>query len=256
MKHITRLSGDDFFHWLRSQLEKKEFMYGRLSQKERMWESIYEILFIEQQLTVEEIEQFFVPFGQAGYLTSRQKFELMLFILEKDYGKSFWFADNICSTCEITEIDIEETYLQWQLEERLYLSQEEKKEFFIQNLMDRLGMGVLEVLKRTAPDGILIGELCPVQCEEKAEQRIAVYSNGKVVYLPFLAVTDREELIRIIKYAVAMENKGELTALEPIWDFVREDGTCITAVRPPAAKDWGIRILYGAAGKEGKEWNI
>lgn len=256
MIHITQLSDHDFFQWLKAQLEKKEFMNGRAFEKSKVWEALYEILFLEQQLTVEEIEQFFIPFNQAGYLTPRQKFELILFVLEKDYGKSYFFVETCNSTCEITEEDIEEIYLQWWLEDRLYLSQEEKKEFFVQNLMDRLGLGILEVLKRTASEGILIGELCPAPEGKEAIQRIAVYCNGMVIYLPFLEIESREELIRIIKYAVAMENKGELTMMEPVWDYVREDGTCITAVRPPAGKDWGIRIMYGAAGKEGMGWNI
>ena len=59
-----------------------------------------------------------------------------------------------------------------------------------------------------------------------------------------------------VKGIVAKENKGELTVIEPIWECVKEDGTCITAVRPPAKKDWGIRILYGAARKERQEWQI
>lgn len=256
MTHVTELKDHEFFQWLRNQLEKKEPAYGRLLERNQLWEAIYEILFLEQQLTVEEIERFFIPFGQSGFLTPRQKFELMLFVLEKDYGNSVLWMEAENPVQEITGQDVEEIYLQWLAEERLYLSEEEKKEFFIQSLTDRLGFGILEVLKRTMPDGILMGELCPSQGEEAEEQRIAVYNRGKVTHLPFLALENKEELIRIIKYVVAMENRGELTALEPIWDFVREDGTCITAVRPPAGKGWGIRILYGAAGKEGKGWNI
>ena len=69
--------------------------------------------------------------------------------------------------------------------------------------------------------------------------------------------TDRKkELIRIVKGIVAKENKGELTIIEPIWECVKEDGTCITAVRPPARKNWGIRILYGASRRDKQEWQI
>lgn len=255
MRDITQLPEKDFFQWIKMQLENREFMSGRYYKKEEIRDELYEILFNEQSLTTEEIEYFFIPFGQSGYLTPKIKFEIMLYVLGKDYGRSDLFFEGIGNCNILTGEDIDAIYLQWLLEERLFLSEEEKKEFFIQCLMDNLGLGVLEVLGRAAKDGILVGDLCPVLYEqERIEERIAVRVDGTVIRLPFLAVEDKEELIRIIKCAVAMENKGELTSIDPILDFVKEDGTCVTAVRPPAGKDWGIRILYGAARKEGVEW--
>lgn len=255
MKKILRLSKQDFIRWLRNQLEKREFMYGKRFDKEKTKEELYKLLFQEQRLTVMEIEQFFIPFGQAGYLSPRQKFELMLFVLEKDYGESCLLLKGMKARAVITGEEIEAEYLKWLLEERVYLSEEEKKEFFIQNLMDTLGLGVIEVLKRAAPNGILVGELCPALYEhENVLKRIAVYAQGTVVRLPFLAATSKEEMIRIIKQAIINEKKGELTMMEPILDFVKEDGTCVTAVRPPAGKEWGIRILYNTAGKDGQGW--
>lgn len=255
MIDITRITEEDFFQWIKMQLEKREFMNGCRFEKTKMKEELYELLFYEQRLTVEEIEQFFIPFGQAGYLSPRKKFEIMLFVLEKEYGRSYLFVEGKRQEDVVTEEDIEEAYLQWSLEERLYLSDEEKKEFFIQNIMDRLGLGVLEVLDRMDPDGILIGELCPARYEqEQAEERVAICFGNFVIHFPFLEIESREELIRIVKYTVALENRGELTVMEPILDYVREDGTCMTAVRPPAARNWGVRVLYGAASKEGVGW--
>ena len=86
---------------------------------------------------------------------------------------------------------------------------------------------------------------------DRTEEKVAVCFNGMIIRLPFLELESREELIRIIKCAVSKANKGELTMIEPILDFVCEDGTCMTAIRPPAGKDWGIRILYGASRKGG-----
>lgn len=253
MMNITRWSEVDFFQWLRIQLEKRELVQGKCPKKVR--EELYEILFDEQGITVEDIERFFIPFGQAGYLTTRQKFEIILFILEKDYGSSFLFLEDVENCYTVTKEEIEDIYLQWSQEERIFLSEEEKKEFFVQNIMDGLGLGVLEVLKRVAPDGIFLGELCPAFFEKEIpEERVAVYSRGAVIRLPFLAVESREELIRIIRCVIALEHKAELTMLNPMLDFVREDGTCITAIRPPAGKDWGMRILYGAAKREGMYW--
>ncbi len=208
-------------------------------------------------MTVDDIEQYFIPFGQSGYLSPRKKFEIMLFVLEKDYGRSYMFLEGKQDYYTITSEDIEEAYLQWVQEKRLYLSEEEKKEFFVQCLADKLGLGVLEVLKRVSPDGILAGELCPAISEqEPAEQRIAVCFGSTIIRFPFLAVETKEEMIRIVKAAIAGEKRGELSMMEPILDFVREDGTCMTAVRPPFCKDWGIRILYGASRKDETVWRM
>jgi len=255
MNKIVELREEDFYQWLTVQLEKRCVLHKMRLDKNMLKDELYIILFQEVGITVEEIERFFIPFGQAGYLTPRQKFEIILFVLEKDYGNCFLFLEGVSNDLVITGEDIECVYLQWLQEERLFLSADEKKEFFVQCLMDRLGGDVLEVLRRAAPDGFLVGELCPAFYEhELAEERIAVCSKGAIIRLPFLAIQNKEELIRIIKYKLALENKGELTMMEPILDFVQEDGTCITAVRPPAGRDWGIRILYGAAGKEELEW--
>lgn len=251
MKNVAKISEEGFFQWLNTQLEKREFSFRERFQKEKLQEVIYEILFQELRLSVEEIEQFFIPFGQAGYLSAQQKFELMLFVLEKEYGSSYMFLEGKENYDVVTDKDVEQVYFEWALEGVMYLSEEEKKEFFVRSLADRFGLGIIEVLKRTAPDGILLGEFCPAgNGGQNIEERIAVYFGGLIVYLPFLKIDSKEELLRIIKYALAMEHKGELTMMEPMLDFVREDGTCITAIRPPAGKDWGIRIMYGAAGKE------
>ena len=256
MIDIVHFKDEDFIKWLKSQLEKREYMSGHRFEPETMKEALYEILFQEQNLTVEEIEQFFIPFGQAGYLSPRTKFEIMLFVLEKEYGKSYMFVEGKEDYCTVTDADIEDVYLQWIAEDRLYLSDDEKMEFFIQKLMDQLGAGVMEVLHRMAPDGILLGELCPSLSEwEPIEERVAVCFNGMIIRLPFIELESNDELIRIIKYVISRENKGELTMMEPMLDFVCEDGTCMTAIRPPASCNWGIRVLFGASRKDGIRWN-
>lgn len=255
MLEMIQLSEEVFFQWIRMQLEKRELCISKNKEKEKIKEVLYEILFYEQGMTLYDIERFFIPFGQAGYLTPRQKFEIILYILEKDYGSCWWFLQETERDYVITGDDIEDLYMQWLQEERLFLSDEEKKEFFIQNLMDKLGFGILEVLNRVAPDGILLGSLCPAFYEQEAtEERVAVCSRGRIIRLPFLELDSREELPRIIKCLLCYEKKEELTIMNPISDFVKEDGTCITAVRPPAVQDWGIRILFGTARKEGGGW--
>ena len=49
MKSILQLSEADFFQWLEIQLEKREFLYRRRFEKEKLQQALYEILFYEQK---------------------------------------------------------------------------------------------------------------------------------------------------------------------------------------------------------------
>lgn len=255
---IEQMSEAEFLGWLREQIGKREFMYGKRFNFEEMQKELYDILFGEYRLTIEEVERYFLPFGQSGYLSPKCKFELMWFVLQKDgiSNPDYLFESLECGEV-ITGEEVEHHYEMWSLEDRLILTEEEKIEFFLLCILEKMGCGVLELLQQIAEEGVLLGELCPSLYEgEPPEKRVAVFRDGKLVYLPFLGVESKEELIRIIQVTIQKENKGELTMMDPIWDCVRDDGTCITAVRPPAGANWGIRILYSAAGKERRRWYV
>ena len=253
MIDLVRLSDEGLINWLRARLQKWEFMYGHAFSEQEICENIYKMLFQERRTRLKDIEQYFIPFSQANYLTAKQKLEIMIFVLEKERGNRYQFLCELGRTSIVNEQWIDKLYLNWIVEDRLHLSPEDKKAFFVRSLSDRLGLGVFSLLERIALDGILLGELCPSPNNEPPEKRIAVYNNGKIIMLPFLALEDKEELIRIIKAVVARENNGELTVMEPFWECVRDDGTYMTAVRPPTGKDWGLRILY-MSGERSKEW--
>ena len=254
MIDFIRLSEEGVVNWLKSQLQKREFMYGHCFTEWEVREQIYNLLFYEGKLETEDIERFFIPFGQAGFLSQRQKVELMMFICEKEYGDAIAFLYELEGNEVIRDYEIDELYLRWAFEDRLVLSSEEKREFFVQYLSDRIGLGILELLKRMTREGILLGECCPMVEGETMERRIAICNEGRLMWFPFLAPSNENEVPRIIKQVVAKENKGELTMIEPFWECVREDGTCITAIRPPAGKSWGLRILYGSARRGMPEW--
>lgn len=254
----VNMTEKDFLAWLQEQIGKRELSCGYRFEKEELKRQLYDILFLEHKMTVLDVEQYFIPFGQSGYLSARNKFEIMCYVLKKDgfADQDFLFETLACEDV-ITEEEVERIYLQWSLEDKLLLSAEEKIELFLLSIFGKMECGVLELLQQIAKEGVLLGELCPALYEgEPVEERIALCQDGKLLYLPFLCMADKEELIRIIRRRVAMENKGELTVMDPIWDCVTEDGTCITAVRPPAGSNWGIRILYSAAGKEKRRWQI
>lgn len=248
------LSKEELEQWLQEQVEKREYIQGHSLDREEIQKEVYSILFEEQQLQVDDMERMYLPFGQSGYWSARDKFELMVYVMEREfYNGALCFFESIGQEVDMSEEEVEELYYQWSMEGYLILSEDEKKDFFVQKLTDDMLFGVVEVLKRVSPEGFLLGEFCPPLYEEEPlSRRVAIYSRTGVIRLPFLE-TEEEELIRIIKGVVAKENKGELTMYDSLWECVREDGTCITAVRPPAGKNWGLRVLYAAAGRN-RRW--
>ena len=87
MSDIVQFSEEDLIRWLEPQLEKREFMNGYRFGSEQLKNEINEILFCEQRITVTDIEQFFIPFGQAGYLSPKCKFEIMLLTISLIHSK-------------------------------------------------------------------------------------------------------------------------------------------------------------------------
>ncbi len=253
---FLQLTEKEFISWIQEQLRKREVINGYRFEKRELIYQLYDLLFCEYHLTLDDIEQYLFPFDQSGYLSAKHKFELMLFVVDKDgITDTKFLLDLLECDSVITEEKIESTYLEWAKEDRLILSEEEKVEFYLKNLMEKLGFGVLEVLEDIAAEGVLLGEMCPKRRPGDPEkERIAICREGRLTYLPFLRTEEEEEIRRIITGVIAGENKGELTMMEPVWECVRDDGTCLTAVRPPAGTSWGLRILYSAAGKEQKRW--
>mgnify|MGYP003475421574 FL=1 len=63
MLEILQLSEADFLQWLVMKQEKREYRMGKQLNREKGRDLLYELLFLEQGLTAEDIEHYFVPFG-------------------------------------------------------------------------------------------------------------------------------------------------------------------------------------------------
>lgn len=221
--------------------------------KEEMCRQIAELLYEELSLTTERIEQYYLPFGQAGFLTVRQKFERMLFLAAKrapGNGRRQLFSMagwDVAEKSEITAEDVETLYLKWCEEERTFLTPEEKQHFLTESLYEPFGYGILERLMEEETEGLCAGAV--FDCgKEKAWETIRVLSGGRWIRLAFLAFENEAELCRVTKRLVCMSGTGELTVATPKLMWCCQDETRCVAVGPPAAESWGFAIY-----RDGKE---
>lgn len=231
------------------------------AQKKEVYKQIEHLLYQKWKISIEQIEAFYYPFGQSGYLSVRKKFEIMLYLAAKEahgdgrkqlFARAGWNAEG---RTEIDQKDVEEAYFRFLEEERIQLREEDKKVLLIDLLYEPFGYGIVERLLGQETEGIFAGELFWRAYQESevekatgkeakaSEKGIGILEQGRLIRLKFLHFSDKEELCRVTKRLVCMGGRGELTVAEPEWSICLADGTTGHAIRPPRSQEWGFEII-------------
>ena len=201
-------------------------------------------MFREEKITELQTEKYIFPFEQAGYLTTQQKLELLLYETErrKKEGKPVCLLSELGKRqTVISEESVTELYLNWRQEEQCFFSWEEKKNIVVQWLGNRLGDGVVGILTRIGGDAIEIGSYATT---ENKKGMIGVQKGNQTFRFPFLEYSSEEELERGIRNLIAREKHGEMTRNNPLWCHERQDGIRLYASRPPASPHWGMKMVF------------
>lgn len=236
------------------------------AQKKEVCGQLEELLYRKWNITTEQIETCYVPFGQAGYLSTKQKFGIMLYLASKEaygsgrkqlFARAGWEGEE---RTEVTRKEVEETYLHFLEEEWIRLEEADKKILFTEWIYESFGYGIVEQLFGQETEGILAGELFWKAYKESGRKRgleeaveaseygIGILEQGRAIRLEFMHFTNKEELCRITKRLVCMGGKGELTVAEPEWRVRCTDGTIGHAVRPPKSEEWGFEVIRAEGG--------
>ena len=229
------------------------FLQGKISEKngkcqneekERIESRVERILFWEEQMSQTYIEQFIFPFEQSGYLTTEQKLELLLYETEKRKRG----GEEIClltmlgrENTDITEQMISELYLQWRCDGRCFFLWEEKKTILIQRIAALLRDGVAGMLFKIGGEAIEFGTY---GSKGNGKENIGIWKGEVAFRFPFLKFSSEDELERVIRNLINREKHGEITVCNPLWCYVRQDGTEMYASRPPASPHWGMKIVF------------
>lgn len=232
---------------LQTKLYDEEVLYGKYSLEE-VRKRVERYMFGEEHMTVEWAERCLFPFEQSGYLTTMQKLELLIYLdrKKKRKGETATLLPKLYEGNEkITEKEIEKLYLKSRKDDEGFLSGEEKREFLVCRMVNQVTDGLIGILLSLGGDEVLLGECCPYQDMEeqgRSECRIGIRKGGRIYRFTFLKFASEEELERTIRNQIMKEKKGEITRQSPVWHRESADGTCLYAIRPPAAMHWGMKI--------------
>lgn len=236
-------------------------VYGEEGEKEYLKHYILREL-QSAGLSVTETQQL-LPVSVPEKLTPKQKFDILLYLFMKQYGK-----DGFLRLCEkwnlpgevkredgvyfeITAEDIRQIYEK----EHPMLSGKEVLEVICDAVYEGFGHGVIDRLRDCRVDGISGGvaglserffrykeELYGAFEGKHAYDSIFVMLRGNTVRLSFLSFGSENELRRVTKALLRYEAPGELSYYRPYMVNDMKDGSRVFACRPPFAESWAFFV--------------
>ncbi|MDD6036483.1 MAG: ATPase, T2SS/T4P/T4SS family [Lachnospiraceae bacterium] len=236
-------------------------VYGAGGEKEYVKHYILREL-LRADLTTGEIERL-LPVYQPDRLSLARKFDILLFLWMKRYGK-----DGFLRFCEkwslpgevkredgvyfeITAEDINRIYDS----EHPVLSSQEVMRLICDAVYEGFGHGVIDRLRDCRIDGISGGVSgLPEQFfrygeglggefdGQHAYDSIFVMIHGNTVRLSFLSFESEQELRRVTKALLRYEAPGELSHYRPYMVNDMKDGSRVFACRPPFAESWAFFV--------------
>lgn len=214
------------------------------------------------KLTEKELQQLF-PVFEPERLTPKQKFDILLYLFMKQYGKDGF--SKLCETWNLPgEVEREDgVYFEITAEDigRIYekeqpvISRRELLELLCDAVYEGFGHGVIDRLRDCRVDGISGGvagvperffryreELLGEFDGKHAYDSVFVMFQGNTIRLSFLSFGSEQELRRVTKALLRYEAPGELSYYHPYMVNDMKDGSRVFACRPPFAESWAFFV--------------
>lgn len=204
-----------------------------------------------------------LPVDNPERLTATQKFAVLLYRYEKQYGKNAFME--LCDRWklpgqieredgtyfEITAEDIHRIYEQ----EGFVVTTDEESDLICDMVYEGFGHGVIDRLRDCRLEGISGGvsglpeQFFRYEAERPEEENgnhsydsIFVMFRGTTVRLSFLSFGSEQELRRVTKSLLRFEAPGELSYYRPYMVNDMKDGSRVFACRPPFSESWAFFI--------------
>lgn len=204
-----------------------------------------------------------LPVDNPERLTATQKFAVLLYRYEKQYGKNAFME--LCDRWklpgqieredgtyfEITAEDIHRIYEQ----EGFVITTDEESDLICDMVYEGFGHGVIDRLRDCRLEGISGGvsglpeQFFRYEAERPEEENgnhsydsIFVMFRGTTVRLSFLSFGSEQELRRVTKSLLRFEAPGELSYYRPYMVNDMKDGSRVFACRPPFSESWAFFI--------------
>lgn len=241
----------------------KSCAYGDKKAKLFVKDYIKDCLLRKGFISPENIEEV-IPFDDTYELSVSDKFHILLYLYEKDYGTSaleyliIEYAldlpkrdENGLDYFEIDEEDIERIFDEC---ENKVLSFNDKLNIITQKIYEIYkGNGVIDQIRDMKIDGISAGVSgIPEDFEwdlswdrnivPSAHDSVWIFFKGKSIYLSFLKFGSIKELIRVCRNSYRYNNPGQLSQVRGYLVTESKDGARVAVARPPFAESWVLFI--------------
>ncbi len=219
---------------------------GDLNAKNYVKGTIKSILASKLLANVKDYDKI-IPFSNTEYLSVREKFDIMLFLYEKEYKELA--LEKIIEDTKVLEdvntigdtgIKIEECHI-----ERLYddkervLSNSEKLDIIVQRLYgDFRGLGVIDEIRDMKIEGVSGG----VSGGRGEFSSVWILFKGINMHLSFLSFESELELERICMNIYRYGSPGQLSMSKGYIVNEMKDNSRVVVVRPPFAESFAFFV--------------
>ncbi len=217
-------------------------------------------------ITKEDVDHV-IYFNKPGFLTSKDKFDILMMIYYKEYKgqglsklieRESWYLPKHIEGEElpvytITKEQVEESYYN----HHINLSYDEKIAVIAQRIYESYkGFGAVDKIRDMDIDGVsggvsgvidteMLDNINPIKDFDKYPRNyesIWIFYKGKSVHLSFLSFGSERELKRVCQGIYRYNKAGQLS--EDVGYKVNEmkDGSRVVVVRPPFSESWAFFV--------------
>ncbi|MCR5792016.1 MAG: Flp pilus assembly complex ATPase component TadA [Lachnospiraceae bacterium] len=222
----------------------KECSVGDLPSKVYLKDYIKDLLIREFGITEENIHVY-LPFHNVLELTAQDKFEILLYLYQQDYGLdalSVLISDYQLDRqkvledggayYEISAEDIDEIYDNSRI---ITLNFTDKLNILVQRIYQQYkGNGVIDEIRDMHIDGVSGGA--------SGVDSIWLFFKGKSIRLSFLSFGSEKELIRVCREIYRYNSPAQLSEQKGYIVNEMKDGSRVTVARPPFCESWSFFI--------------
>lgn len=237
----------------------KNCVYGDRNAKIFIKDFIQALLIKKFKLTDQNLNEI-ISFSQTDHLTSQDKFEILLYCFEKEYGNQALehmiekysldhpkYDKNQAIFYEISDSDIDQVYEKECIRSLNFM---DKMNLITQRIYQNYkGNGSIDQIRDMKidgisggvsgiPDGFDISHLKDFTNLKKSYESIWIFYHGKSISLSFLSFHNQKELIRICKNIYRYDNPGQLSEVKGYIVNEMMDGSRVSVARPPFCESW------------------
>lgn len=224
----------------------KECISGDEGAKEYIKDYIKEIIITKGGINTETVNKV-IAFEDSSSLTAQDKFEILLFLYKKKYGKDGLqrLFEKHFKTLENNTISAEDVARIYD-REFIDLSFEEKTDILSQRVYQEYrGFGVIDGVREMKIDGMSAGvsSYGSIPGQKKGSLLDSwIFYHGQTILLDFLKFPSEKELIRVCKNIYRNNNPGLLSETRGYLVNDMKDGSRVVVFRPPVACSWAFFV--------------